>query len=305
MNNVVKNIYELIGQTPVYQFPTSADMADIFVKLEWFNPGGSIKDRISLSMIQDAISQGKLKPGDTIVEPTSGNTGVGVAMIAAQMGFKSVIIMPESVSVERIKILKAYGAEVILTPKDESMEGSIAIADKLEQEKGYVQLKQFDNPANPKAHYETTALEILSQVPTITHFVIGSGTGGTLSGAGRRLKEDNGVKLIAVEPETSAVMQGKPSLGHKIQGIGPGFVPRIVDVSLFDELRTIKDSEAIEMARTLAKDYGLLGGFSTGCNIAASIKLAKELGPGYTIVTVSASNGERYLSTTLFEEKDA
>lgn len=305
MNNVVKNIYELIGQTPVYQFPTSSDMADIFVKLEWFNPGGSIKDRIALSMIQDAIAQGKLKPGDTIVEPTSGNTGVGIAMIAAQMGFKSVIIMPESVSLERVKILKAYGAEVILTPKEQSMEGSISIADQLEREKGYVQLKQFDNPANPKAHYETTAREIIAQVPSITHFVIGSGTGGTLSGAGRRLKEDHNVKLIAVEPETSAVMQGHPSEGHKIQGIGPGFVPSIVDVSLFDELRTVTDEEAIQMARVLAKDYGLLGGFSTGCNLAASIKLARELGPGHSIVTVSASNGERYLSTILFEEKDA
>jgi len=305
MKKVVQHIYELIGDTPVYQFPTSSDMADIFVKLEWFNPGGSIKDRIALSMIHDLMAKGKLKKGDTIVEPTSGNTGVGVAMIAAQMGLKSVIIMPESVSMERIKILKAYGADVILTPKEESMEGSIAIADKLEQEKGYIQLKQFDNPSNPKAHYETTALEILAQVPSITHFVIGSGTGGTLTGAGRRLKEEKGVKLIAVEPETSAVMQGKPSLGHKIQGIGPGFVPSIVDVSLFDELRTVKDLEAIEMARILAKDYGLLGGFSTGCNIVASLQLAKELGPGYSIVTVSASNGERYLSTNLFEEKDA
>lgn len=305
MNNVVKNIYELIGQTPVYQFPTSSDMADIFVKLEWFNPGGSIKDRIALSMIQDAIAQGRLKPGDTIVEPTSGNTGVGIAMIAAQMGFKSVIIMPESVSLERVKILKAYGAEVILTPKELSMEGSISVSDELQREKGYVQLRQFDNPANPKAHYETTALEIMSQVPAITHFVIGSGTGGTLTGAGRRLKEDHNVKLIAVEPETSAVMQGSPNEGHKIQGIGPGFIPSIVDVNLFDELRTVTDDEAIQMARILAKEYGLLGGFSTGCNLAASIKLAKELGPGHTIVTVSASNGERYLSTILFEEKDA
>ena len=301
--NVVSKMYQLIGHTPMVQLPTPASSARVFLKLEWFNPGGSVKDRTALNMIQDAMAKGLLKPGDTIVEPTSGNTGIGIALIAPQFGFHSVIIMPDSVPAEKIQLLKAYGSKVILTPKEQSIQGSIDLADRLVQENGYIKLSQFDNPANSMAHYLTTAVEIAEQVPDVTHFVVTTGTGGTAMGIGRRLKELKGIRLIGVEPKNSAVIQGQPAGMHKIQGTGPGFVPGIVDKTLFDELRTITDDQAIQMARSLAKEQGILGGFSTGSNVFIALELANELGPSATIVTLSPSNGERYLSSGLFEEK--
>lgn len=299
--NVVSQMYQLIGQTPMVQLPTPPSSARVFLKLEWFNPGGSVKDRTALNMIQDAMARGVLKTGDTIVEPTSGNTGIGIALIAPQFGLQSVIIMPDSVPAEKVQLLRAYGAQVILTPKEQSIQGSIDRADQLVKERGYVKLSQFDNPANSMAHYLTTAVEIAEQVPDITHFVVTTGTGGTAMGIGRRLKELKGIKLIGVEPKNSAVIQGNPPGMHKIQGTGPGFVPGIVDKQLFDELRVITDDQAIQMARSLARDQGILGGFSTGSNVYSALELAKELGPSATIVTLSPSNGERYLSTGLFE----
>jgi len=300
--NVVTHLYELIGQTPMVQIPTPASSGSVFLKLEWFNPGGSIKDRTALNMIQEALKQGTLKAGDTMVEPTSGNTGIGLAMLAPQFGLHCVIVMPDSVPQEKVDLLKAYGAVVLLTNKEQSIRGSIALADQLVEEKGYVKLSQFDNPANPAVHYNTTANEILKQVPNVTHFVVSTGTGGTAMGAGRRLKEVNHITLIGVEPKNSAVLQGHPAGTHNIQGVGPGFIPGVVDPSLFDELRVITDGEAQLMARHLAQHHGILGGFSTGANVHVALQLAKELGPDAIIVTVSPSNGERYLSSTLFQD---
>lgn len=300
---VVHHIYELIGETPIIQIPTPSTSAKVYLKLEWFNPGGSIKDRTALNMVQDAVKRGILKPGDTIVEPTSGNTGIGLALIAPQFGLKCVIVMPESVAEEKIQLLKAYGAAVVLTSKEQSMNGSIDIADQLVKEKGYIKLSQFDNPANVAIHYQTTGDEIARQIPEITHFILTTGTGGSAMGAGKRLKELKNIRLIGVEPLNSSVIRGNPPGMHKIQGVGPGFIPSIVEPTLFDELRQIRDEDAIQMARRLAKEQGILGGFSTGANVFMALELAKELGSNATIVTVSPSNGERYLSTGLFEEK--
>ena len=300
---VVHHIYELIGETPIIQISTPSTSAKVYLKLEWFNPGGSIKDRTALSMVQDAIKRGLLKSGDTIVEPTSGNTGIGLALIAPQFGLHCVIVMPESVTQEKIQLLKAYGAKVLLTPKEQSMNGSIDLADQLVKEKGYIQLSQFDNPANSAVHYQTTGEEIAQQIPDITHFILTTGTGGSAMGAGQRLKELKNIKLIGVEPKNSSVIRGNPPGMHKIQGVGPGFIPGIVDSTLFDELRQVQDEDAIQMARRLAKEQGILGGFSTGANVFMALELAKELGPSATIVTISPSNGERYLSSGLFEEK--
>lgn len=294
-------MHQLIGRTPMVQLPTPPSSARVFLKLEWFNPGGSVKDRTALNMIQDAMAKGLLKQGDTIVEPTSGNTGIGIALIAPQFGLHSVIIMPDSVPEEKIQLLKAYGVQVILTPKEQGIQGSIDKADQLVKELGYVKLSQFDNPANSMAHYLTTAVEIAEQIPDVTHFVVTTGTGGTAMGIGRRLKELKNIQLIGVEPKNSAVIQGNPPGTHKIQGTGPGFIPGIVDKQLFDELRVISDEDAIQTARSLAKEQGILGGFSTGANVFTALKLAKELGPSATIVTLSPSNGERYLSTGLYE----
>jgi cysteine synthase len=300
---VVSHIYELIGETPVVQIPTPPTSGRVFLKLEWFNPGGSVKDRTAFNMVKDAMDRGVLQAGDTMVEPTSGNTGIGLAMIAPQFGLRCVIIMPDSVPEEKVQLLKAYGAEVLLTPKEKSIRGSIELADQLVRERGFIKLSQFDNPANPDVHYHTTGDEIAKQVPDITHFILSTGTGGTAMGAGRRLKELKQVTLIGVEPQNSSVIRGNPPGTHKIQGVGPGFVPGIVDVGLFDELRQIRDEDAIHMARTLAKEHGILGGFSTGANVFKALELAKEMGKSATIVTVSPSNGERYLSSGLFEDK--
>jgi cysteine synthase A len=301
---IVTNIYDLIGGTPIIKLEGLTDdtMADLYLKLEWFNPGGSVKDRIAISMIEAAEQEGLLHPGDTIVEPTSGNTGIGIAMVGAAKGYKTVLIMPDSLSIERRKILKGYGAELILTPAEGGMKSSIAIAENLVKTKGYFMPMQFENINNPKAHMRHTALEILEDLPELDYFVAAVGTGGTITGTGTILKEHiPHISIKAVEPKGSAVLSGNPPGKHSIQGIGAGFVPPILDASVYDEVLLVEDDDAYDMARHLAKQYGLFVGISTGANVAAALELAKRVGPGKQILTVSPSNAERYLSTKLFE----
>jgi cysteine synthase A len=299
-----ENIYDLIGNTPIIKINKlfDEDIADIYLKLEWFNPGGSVKDRIAINMIEQAEKEGLLHPGDTIIEPTSGNTGIGIAMVAAAKGYKAILTMPDSLSIERRKILKGYGATLILTEAAKGMKESIRVAQDLVDSEGYFMPMQFKNLNNPRAHMKATALEILKDLPEITHFVAAVGTGGTITGVGTILKEANeNIKVIAVEPKNSAVISGNPPGSHKIQGIGAGFIPEILDKSLIDDIILIDDNEAFETARLLAKKLGLFVGISTGANVYAAYKLAKRIGKGNTIMTVSPSNAERYLSTELFE----
>ena len=301
---VANNIAELIGNTPIIKLNTIAgpDDAEIYLKLESFNPGGSVKDRIAYAMIVEAEKQGKLKPGDTLVEPTSGNTGIGLAMMAAAMGYKAVLCMPETMSVERRNLLKAYGAELVLTPGAEGMKGAIAKAKALSEEKGWFQPQQFDNPANPKIHRETTAVEILEALPDVDAFVAGVGTGGTVTGVGEVLKEKKpNVKIVAVEPSASPVLSGGQPGPHKIQGLAAGFVPSVTNTEIFDEIIQVDHEQAFDFARRLAKDEGILVGISSGCNVYAALQVAKKLGKGKKVLTVAPSTGERYLSTPLFQ----
>lgn len=302
---IVNNIYDLIGGTPIIKLDELTDdtMANLYLKLEWFNPGGSVKDRIAISMIEAAEKEGLLKPGDTIVEPTSGNTGIGIAMVGAAKGYKTVLIMPDSLSIERRKILKGYGAELILTPAEGGMKESIKIAEDLVRTKGYFMPMQFENINNPKAHMRHTALEILEDLPALDYLVVAVGTGGTITGTGTILKEHiPHISVKAVEPKGSAVLSGNPPGPHSIQGIGAGFVPPILDTSVYDEVLLVEDDDAYTMARRLAKEFGLFVGISTGANVVAALELAKRVGPGKQVLTVSPSNAERYLSTKLFEE---
>jgi cysteine synthase A len=302
---VANNIAELIGQTPIVKLNTIAgpDDAEIYIKLEAFNPGGSVKDRIAYSMITEAEKEGKIKPGDTIVEPTSGNTGIGLAMMAAAKGYRAVLVMPETMSIERRNLLKAYGAELVLTPGAEGMKGAIAKANALlEENPTWFMPQQFDNPANPKIHRETTAVEIIEALGTLDAFCAGVGTGGTITGVGEVLKEKLGdVKIVAVEPSASPVLSGGAPGPHKIQGIGAGFVPSVTNTELFDEIITVDNEVAFEYARRLAKDEGILVGISTGANVYAALQLAKKLGKGKKVLTVAPSTGERYLSSPLFQ----
>lgn len=305
MAKVYGSMMELIGNTPLVKLNNivTEDMADVYVKLEWFNPGGSVKDRIALNMIQEAEASGKIKPGDTIIEPTSGNTGIGLAMVGAALGYKVILTMPDTMSLERRKLLKAYGAELVLTPGAEGMNGSIKLAQDLAEEKGYFLPQQFNNVANPEIHRKTTAEEILEATgPDIDAFVAAIGTGGTITGVGEVLKGKNAnVEIVAVEPTGSAVLSGKPKGPHKIQGIGAGFTPEVLNTAIYDSIELIENDEAMETARRVAKEEGMLVGISSGANIAAALKVAKRLGKGKKVVTVSPSNGERYLSTELYE----
>jgi len=298
------SILDLIGETPVVKLNhlTGPDDADVYVKLEWFNPGGSVKDRIAKAMIETAEREGLLKPGDTIVEPTSGNTGIGLAMVAAAKGYHTVFVMPDTMSAERRSLLRAYGAELVLTPGSAGMSGAVDKAVELVKEHGYYMPQQFDNPANPMVHELTTGAEIVKQFDgKLDAFVAGIGTGGTITGVGRVLrKQIPSCKVIAIEPAGSPILSGGAPGPHKLQGLGANFVPGNLDRDVYDEVRTIENDVAFEIARRMAKEEGILVGISSGANIYAALQLAKELGKGKTVLTVSPSNGERYLSTPLF-----
>ncbi|MFB4165031.1 cysteine synthase A [Alteribacillus sp. JSM 102045] len=302
---VANNITELIGNTPLVKLNrlTGENDADVYLKLEFMNPGSSVKDRIALAMIEAAERDGKIKPGDTIIEPTSGNTGIGLAMVAAAKGYRAILVMPETMSMERRNLLRAYGAELVLTPGPDGMGGAISKANSLAKENGYFVPQQFENEANPEIHRETTGRELLEQVDgQIDAFVSGIGTGGTITGAGKLLKENfPNLKIIAIEPADSPVLSGGNKGPHKIQGIGAGFVPEILDTDIYDEVVTATTEQSFEFARRAAKEEGILGGISSGAAIYAALEEAKKLGKGKKVVAVIPSNGERYLSTPLYQ----
>jgi len=303
---IKSNVSELIGNTPIVKLNRIIEegMAEVYAKLEMFNPGGSVKDRICLSMIEDAEKKGLLKPGGTIVEPTSGNTGIGLAMIGAAKGYKVVLTMPETMSLERIFILKSFGAEVILTPGIEGMQGAIKKAEEIVKRRNAFMPQQFNNPANPEAHRQTTAVEILDAFGAkVDAFVAGVGTGGTITGVGEVLKSKNPkVKIVAVEPAASPVLSGGQPGPHKIQGIGAGFVPKVLNREIIDEIIRVTDDEAFAMAKRLAKEEGLFVGISSGAAAFAALKIAKSLGKGKLVVTLFPDTGERYFSMEQFFE---
>jgi cysteine synthase A len=272
--------------------------------MESMNPGGSVKDRIGLSMVLAAEKDGRLQPGGVIVEPTSGNTGIGLALVGAVKGYRVVLTMPESMSIERRKLLKGYGAELVLTPAAEGMRGAISRAEAMVEEHGYFMPQQFKNAANPQIHRETTGPEIVMQCPDpIDHFVAGIGTGGTITGAGEVLRTVYPhVRIVGVEPAASPILSGGEPGPHKIQGIGAGFVPDVLDIDILDEVVTVTNDEAFDLARKLAHEEGLLVGISSGAAMAATLKVAEGLEGPATLVTVFASTGERYLSTELFAD---
>ncbi|MDS3909996.1 cysteine synthase A [Staphylococcus hominis] len=305
----VENITQIIGNTPVVKLRNvvDEDVADVYVKLEYQNPGGSVKDRIALAMIEKAEKEGKIKPGDTIVEPTSGNTGIGLAFVCAAKGYKAVFTMPETMSSERRNLLKAYGAELVLTPGSEAMKGAIKKAKELKEKHGYFEPQQFENPANPEVHALTTGPELVEQFEgkQIDAFLAGVGTGGTLSGVGKVLKEKYpNVEIVAIEPEGSPVLSGGEPGPHKLQGLGAGFVPDTLNTNIYDSIIKVGNETAMETSRRVAKEEGILAGISSGAAIYAAIEKAKELGKGKTVVTVLPSNGERYLSTPLYSFDD-
>ncbi|MDO5741711.1 cysteine synthase A [Vagococcus lutrae] len=302
----VTSVTELIGHTPIVKLNrvVGDDSADVFVKLEFFNPGGSVKDRIALAMVEEAERRGLLKPGYTIVEPTSGNTGIGLSMVAAAKGYKIVIVMPDTMSKERQQLMRAYGAELILTPGAEGMKGSIAKAEEIAAQENHFMPLQFDNLANPSIHERTTAHEILEAMPAkeIDAFVAGVGTGGTITGVSHILKQENSeMAVYAVEPAESEILRGGAHQPHKIQGIGAGFVPKVLDTDSYDKVLPISSERAIEMTKQVARKEGLLLGISSGAAIAAALDVAKELGKGHQVVVLAPDNGERYLSTGIFD----
>lgn len=303
---IYKKLRDLIGNTPLLETSVKQkQLARVLVKLEYFNPGGSVKDRIALAMIQEAEKSGHLKPGATIIEPTSGNTGVGLAWVGVSAGYRVILTMPETMSVERRNLLRAYGAILELTPGSDGMKGAIARAEELHQEiENSVILGQFVNPANPQMHERTTGMEIWNDTEgNVDIFVAGVGTGGTISGVGRVLKKKNPqVQIVAVEPKSSAVLSEGVAGKHKIQGIGAGFVPRTYEASVVDQILTVADEEAMAGARQLASSEGLLVGISSGAAYAAAMRLSYlPENAGKTIVALLPDTGERYLSTGLFE----
>ncbi|WP_270627841.1 cysteine synthase A [Limosilactobacillus mucosae] len=306
MSKIYTSIDQLIGNTPLLKLNriVPKDAADVYVKLEFFNPAGSIKDRIALAMIEKAEAEGKLKPGDTIIEPTSGNTGIGLASVAAAKGYHLIIVMPETMSVERRKLMQGYGAELILTPGADGMKGSIAKAQELVDTKGYFMPMQFENPANPAIHEATTGQEIIDafgkdDLPDA--FVAGVGTGGTLSGIGHALKKvDPNVKVYALEPAESPLLKEGKAGKHKIQGISAGFIPKTLDQEVYDGIIEVSSDDAIKTGQAVGRLEGFLPGISAGANIYGAIELAKQLGKGKNVVTVSPDGGDRYLSTDLF-----
>ena len=300
-DKIANSISELIGDTPMLKLGRVVEpgMAEVLVKLEYFNPGGSVKDRICLSMIEDAEEKGLLKKGATIIEPTSGNTGIGLAMIAAAKGYKCILTMPDTMSIERRQILKAYGAQIVLTPGSDGMSGAVRKAEELHKEaKGSFMPQQFKNPANPDVHRRTTAKEILEATEgRLDAFVAGVGTGGTITGVGEALKKaDPKIKIIAVEPKKSPVLSGGQPGPHKIQGIGAGFVPEVLNRSIIDEIIQVEDLDAYLTSKALAREEGIFVGISSGAAAWAALKVARELGAGKRVVALLPDTGERYLS---------
>jgi cysteine synthase A len=299
----VDSVLDLIGNTPLVRLrrlPPAG--SEVWAKVEGANPGGSVKDRIAKAMIEAAEASGELQPGGVIVEPTSGNTGIGLALVAAVKGYRIILTMPDTLSVERRMLLKAYGAELILTPGAAGMKGAIAEAEKLSRDNGYYMPLQFANPANPEIHRRATAAEILRQAGRLDAFVGGVGTGGTLTGVGEILKDTlAGVRIVAVEPAGSPVLSGGAPGSHKIQGIGAGFIPDVLNLAVIDQVVTVADQDAAAMAGRLAREEGLLCGISSGAAAWAALQVAHELGHGCRVVTVLPDTGERYLSTDLFD----
>lgn len=308
MSKIANNVSELIGNTPVVKLNKIVEdgSAEVYLKLEYMNPGSSVKDRIALAMINDAEEKGLLKPDTTIIEPTSGNTGIGLAWVAAAKGYKAILVMPDTMSIERRNLLKAYGAQLILTPGKEGMKGAIAKATELAEKNGYFMPQQFQNEANPEVHRQTTGKEIVEQMgDQLDAFISGIGTGGTISGAGSVLREAyKDIKIVAVEPADSPVLSGGSPGPHKIQGIGAGFVPDTLNTEIYDEIIKVANEEAFEQARRAAKEEGILGGISAGAAIHAALQVAKKLGEGKKVLAIIPDNGERYLSTPLYNFED-
>src|SRR5690625_1580274 len=309
MAKLVQTITQVIGDTPLVKLNrvVPEGSAEIYVKLEYQNPGASVKDRIAISMVEEAEEEGILKPGDTIVEPTSGNTGIGLAMVAAAKGYRALLVMPETMSLERRNLLRAYGAELVLTPGPEGMKGAIRRAAEIKAENpAYFMPQQFNNFANVKIHRETTGPEIVEAIQAydgkLDAFISGIGTGGTITGAGEVLKENfPNIKIVAVEPTSSPVLSGGEPGPHAIQGIGAGFVPEILNTDVYDEIIQVENDVSFETSRLVARKEGILGGISSGAAIYAAIEVAKKLGEGKRVVAVLPSNGERYLSTPLYQ----
>ncbi len=310
MSKIYTSADQLVGKTPLLELTHIEKKyglkAKVLAKLEYFNPAGSVKDRIAKAMIDDAEKSGKLKEGSVIIEPTSGNTGIGLAAVAAARGYRIIIVMPETMSVERRQLMKAYGAELVLTEGAKGMKGAIAKADELSKEipNSFIP-GQFVNPANPKAHFETTGPEIFEDTDgEVDIFVAGVGTGGTVTGVGKYLKSKNPqVKVVAVEPASSAVLSGKPSGAHKIQGIGAGFVPDVLDTGVYDEILPVENDDAFAFGKEIGRSEGVLVGISSGAALYAAVELAKrEENAGKTIVVLLPDTGDRYLSTPLFAE---
>ena len=305
--NGARSVLDLIGSTPVVKLrnlPGKND-AEVWGKLESFNPGGSVKDRICLSMIEAAERDNKLKPGATIVEPTSGNTGIGLALVAAVKGYRLILTMPDTMSEERRSLLSAYGARLILTPDTKGMGGAIRKAEELLLEHSdYFMPQQFNNPANPEIHRRTTAVELLGQFKRIDAFIAGVGTGGTITGVGEVLKDKmKDVRICAVEPAASPVLSGGEPGYHKIQGIGAGFIPAVLNTQIYDELIAVSDEDAALYTRRLALEEGILVGISSGAACCAALKVAKSLGKGHIVVTIFPDKGEHYLSTEIFSNR--
>lgn len=311
MSKLVNSIVDLIGNTPIVKLNnvTGPNDADVYVKVEYFNPGSSVKDRLAYAMINKAEKDGLLKEGSTLIEPTSGNTGIGLAMVAAAKGYKAVIVMPDTMSMERRNLLRAYGAELILTPGAEGMKGAIAKAEELSKENGWFLPQQFENPVNAVVHRETTGPEIISAFEeaglSLDAFVSGVGTGGTVTGSGEALKgKFPEIEIIAVEPKDSPVLSGGKPGPHKIQGIGAGFVPEVLKPEVITSIFPVENDDAFETSRKVAREEGILGGISAGAAMYAAIETAKRLGKGKNVLAILPDNGERYLSTPLYRYED-
>ncbi|MBN1164739.1 MAG: cysteine synthase A [Candidatus Krumholzibacteriota bacterium] len=299
-----ENILELISETPVVRLNRLAGPgATVWLKLESFNPGGSVKDRIGLSMIERAEQEGKLKPGMSVIEPTSGNTGIGLAMVCAVKGYRLILTMPDAMSLERRRLLQAYGAEVVLTPGELGMKGAVEEAHRLAASPGRFMPMQFSNPANPAIHRESTAREILEQTGgRLDAFVVGIGTGGTITGVGGVLKEEvPGIRIIGVEPEGSPVLSGGTPGSHRIQGLGAGFIPEVLDLTVVDEIVRVSDEDALSAMRRLAREEGILAGISSGAACHAALLTAAGMTPGTKVLALLPDTGERYLSTGFFD----